>query len=251
MLGGVGSSGFAERVVGLFGPIAAENLDDAVGAVELAEHGVKDIEGAGVVGSDFVVVAVAEEVAEGVERLGNVGIADAVDDVDDIAAAARQLELVLLAIDGNFVVVAGDESDAGQVNVCQQGRHGVNAVLVVLNGARAGSGSEGDEEEEGSGRRDPTGRSEAANESGKKERQNSKTPGVILQQLYTAGLCLPQPECRRCGNRDIQQRAVVCCGCAALSGNSNAPNRFLIQKETQKATMPVVGGTRGLIGFEG
>ena len=88
MLGCVGGSAGAEGVVGLFGAIAGKDFDDAGGSIELGKHGVEEVEGARVVGFDFAVVAVAEISVELVEALEDLGIADAVGDVEVVFTLA-------------------------------------------------------------------------------------------------------------------------------------------------------------------
>jgi hypothetical protein len=116
VFGGVGGAAGAEGVVGFLRPVSTQDVDGAVGFANLGEHGVKDVEGAGVELAHFFIVAVAEEVIEIGESLGDVGVADAVDDVDDfVGVGVGELELVDLAVFGEIRVGLREQADAGQV----------------------------------------------------------------------------------------------------------------------------------------
>lgn len=176
VLGCVGGSTLTESVVRFFGSVAAQDLDDAAGPIELGKHGVEHVEGAGIVSLDLVVMGVTQKLAELVESFGDVLIAHSVNDGDDLASLPRELELILLAILRRRVVV-GDEPQARQSNVRQHVLHCMEArMLVALGVARAGRGTDGDEHNKGSEGANRTGRSEAANRHGEMQRQNGKTP---------------------------------------------------------------------------
>src|SRR5579859_7744316 len=78
---GVGAAG-AQEVVAPWRAVAADNVDYAVGAAEPSHDGVEDVELFGIVTADVVGAVVAQEVVQLVERFGDIGVADAVDDVD-------------------------------------------------------------------------------------------------------------------------------------------------------------------------
>lgn len=102
------------------------------------------VEGAWIVVLDLFVVGIVQELAELVESVGNVGVPYAVDDVDDLAALADELEFVLLAIFGGYIVVVEKETDAGQADVQEYVPDGVDArVLVARDGACARRGCNG------------------------------------------------------------------------------------------------------------
>jgi hypothetical protein len=63
VLGGVRGATFTESVVRLLGSVTGKNLDFAAGSVQFGKHRVEDIEGAGIVVFDFVVVDIAQELA--------------------------------------------------------------------------------------------------------------------------------------------------------------------------------------------
>ena len=142
VLGCVGGSSLAERIVGLLGSVAAKDLDGAAGSIQLPEHRVEDVEGAWIIAFDFVVVTVTKEIAERVKRVENVRIAYPVDDVEDLATLAHQLELVLLAVIRHVLI--RDRTQGGHGNVRQHASHSV-WTPVGRNVAGAGRRSESHE----------------------------------------------------------------------------------------------------------
>ena len=94
---GVGAAG-AEVFIAFRRAVAADDVDHSVGATETGEQVVEQVELAGVVVALVVGAVVAEEVVELVHRGGQVGVADAVDDVEAFAGVqVVELEAVLLA----------------------------------------------------------------------------------------------------------------------------------------------------------
>lgn len=149
VLRSVGGSTLAEFIVGLLGSVAAKNLDDTAGSIELSKHCMEEIKGAGVVAYDLVVVAVAQKLAEVVESFGNIRIAYAVNDVKNFTTLAHQPELVLLAFLRYFV--SGDNTHAGQAHICQQVAHRMNMRMPVVRGvARMGRWTGSHEQSAGS-----------------------------------------------------------------------------------------------------
>lgn len=163
VFGGVGGAAGAECVVSFLRAIAGEDVDRAIGLADFGEHGVEDVEGARVELAYFFIVAVAQELVELVECLGNVGIADAVDDVDHFAGmGVGELELVDLAVFREFGLVLRQQADAGQGG----GDEGVGDVAearmagpamadgLACDCGLAGVGAEGGDGCEGYGRED-------------------------------------------------------------------------------------------------
>ena len=98
----------AEELVGLGRAVAADDIDDAAGTVQAGHEVVEEVELGGVVGALFLGAAVAEEVVELVEGLGDVGVADAVDDIEAlVGVGAAELELVAAAVEGDGRVRSG------------------------------------------------------------------------------------------------------------------------------------------------
>jgi len=160
----VRGSALAERIIGLLRPVAAKNLDYAARVIQLPEHGVKDIEGAGIVALDLVIVAVAQKLAEIGESFRNIGVADSVDDVNDLAILLRQFELVFLAILRHFVVV-GNGTDARQVNGRQHVTDSMEMRMpMALKCACAGIRTGSHEHHNGCESENLTGRNKATNQ---------------------------------------------------------------------------------------
>jgi hypothetical protein len=115
VLSRIGRSAGAKFVIGFLGAVARQHVDDGIGFAQLGEHGVQYVEGAWIVLVHFFVVRVPEESIQLVERLGNVGITDAVDDVDHLSCmAVRQLDLVFFTACGENVRIICKKSGTGQ-----------------------------------------------------------------------------------------------------------------------------------------
>ena len=78
---GVGAAR-AQEVVALRSAVAADDVDDAVGTAEPGHQLVKQVELLRIVAADVLGSMIAQEVVELVECIGNVGVTDAIDDVD-------------------------------------------------------------------------------------------------------------------------------------------------------------------------
>ena len=72
----------AKEVVTPRRAVAADDVDKAVGAPERGHQRVEDVELLRIVAADVLRSMIAQKVIELVERLGNVGISHAIDDVD-------------------------------------------------------------------------------------------------------------------------------------------------------------------------
>src|SRR5262249_18720449 len=126
MEGRVGGPTLAQHVVGLLGAIGGENVDRAVGLTQLREHGVKHVEGAGIVVAYLFVMAVAEKVVQLVKRVRDVGVADAVDDVQYFAGVSTdELQFILLAVDRKLLFIVWQQTDSGKGDVHESTREGV------------------------------------------------------------------------------------------------------------------------------
>ena len=92
------SAAGAQEVVRPGSAVAANYVDDAAVLAEFGHERVQEVELFGIVVALVVGAMVAEEVIELVHRGGNVGVADAVDDVEAFAGVeVVELELILLA----------------------------------------------------------------------------------------------------------------------------------------------------------
>ena len=139
----------AQFVVRFLRAVAGEDIDDAVGFAELGEHGVQDVEGAGIVFAYFFVMTVAQKAVELGEGLGDVGVANAVDDIDHLAGmAVGELQLIFLAIGGQVFFVFREQAYAGQGNAGEGVRDGVKPGVLTHDGL-AGAGSGNDYAEKG------------------------------------------------------------------------------------------------------
>ena len=131
---GVGAAG-AEVFVALRSAVAADDVDDGVGPAEAGEQVVEQVEFAGVVLALVVGAVVAEEVVELVHRGGQVGVADAVHDVEAFAGVqVVELEVVLLTGEGDGVV---GEPISPVVRVMEACAETLTAVRARTSSARA------------------------------------------------------------------------------------------------------------------
>src|SRR6185437_4883663 len=82
VLGDAAAAGGAKDLVGLLGAVAADDIDERVGAAEADQDVVQQIELARVVCLDVVGVVVAQEKVEQRDGIGLVVVSDAIDDID-------------------------------------------------------------------------------------------------------------------------------------------------------------------------
>ena len=92
----------------------------------------EEVEGARIVGADLLVMAVAQEKIELIERFRDVGVPDAVDDVDHLTGLRMgELEFVLEACERQVVVLVGKESGGGESCIDEAMSEGVEAGMSV------------------------------------------------------------------------------------------------------------------------
>ena len=140
VLGCVRRSAGAKFVIGFLGAVTRQHVDDGTRFAEPGEHGVQHVEGAWIVLVYFFVVRVPEEIIQLIERLGNVGITDAVNDVDHVSCmAVRQLDLVFFAVFRENVRIIRKKSGTGQSHVHKGTRKGVKPGMPVYDSI-AGTG---------------------------------------------------------------------------------------------------------------
>ncbi len=163
---GVWAAG-AEKLVTLRSAIAADDVDDALRLAETGHEVVEEVELRGIVGLFVLGAAVAEEVVEPFDGAGEIGVADAVDDVEGFAAVeVVEAELVFFAGVGDVGVVDGEDAGmeeraAGGEAAVQRGAAEAGLTQANVMGPRAdvdgwrrsdggvGGEKEGESEEDG------------------------------------------------------------------------------------------------------
>lgn len=151
----------------------------------------QNVKGVGIELVDALVVSVAEEVVELVKRLGNVGVADSVDDIDHLSGVAmRHLDLVLFSVFGKRVAIIRQKSDAWQGHVHEGVGESVKLRMPVRAGVAGASGRNGDASQGDKGDDTESAGREGGAEGKRTRKQIGRSPDLKFAKLGGAILAL-------------------------------------------------------------